>query len=153
MACRLGTELGLQLEEALAGGGSDGNFTSQYTATLDGLGAVGDGAHARHEHLRLGPTPDLWSEPFETSLLDRGEWATGDFVVGRVVGERNRLYECETKTGRMAELVRGDLLVGALGRRAATLEGVGDWRDTTEDLQLDALTSAGLLGRATQPST
>lgn len=56
MACRLGTELGLQLEEALAGGGSDGNFTSQYTATLDGLGAVGDGAHARHEHLRLGPT-------------------------------------------------------------------------------------------------
>jgi glutamate carboxypeptidase len=56
MACRLGSELGLQLEEALAGGGSDGNFTSQFTATLDGLGAVGDGAHARHEHLRLGPT-------------------------------------------------------------------------------------------------
>jgi len=95
---------------------------------------------------------DLWSEPFETLLLDRGEWATGDFVVGRVVGERNRLYECETKTGRMAELVRGDLLVGALGRRAATLEGVGDWRDATEDLQLDALTSAGLLGRATSIS-
>jgi len=56
LACRLGSELGLQLDEALAGGGSDGNFTSQYTATLDGLGAVGDGAHARHEHLRLGPT-------------------------------------------------------------------------------------------------
>jgi glutamate carboxypeptidase len=56
MACRLGEEMGLQLEEALAGGGSDGNFTSQFTATLDGLGAVGDGAHARHEHLRLAPT-------------------------------------------------------------------------------------------------
>jgi len=56
MACRLGEDLGLQLEEALAGGGSDGNFTSRFTATLDGLGAVGDGAHARHEHLRLGPT-------------------------------------------------------------------------------------------------
>jgi len=56
MACRLGSDLGLQLEEALAGGGSDGNFTSQFTATLDGLGAVGDGAHARHEHLSLGPT-------------------------------------------------------------------------------------------------
>jgi len=95
---------------------------------------------------------DLWVEPFDTQLLDRGEWATGDFVVGRVVGERNRLYECETKTGRMADLVRGDLLIGALGRRAATLEGVGDWRDATEDLQLDALTSAGLLGRATSIS-
>jgi glutamate carboxypeptidase len=56
MACRLGADLGLQLEEALAGGGSDGNFTSQFTATLDGLGAVGDGAHARHEHLRMGQT-------------------------------------------------------------------------------------------------
>jgi glutamate carboxypeptidase len=54
LACTLGDELGLQLEEGLAGGGSDGNFTSLYTATLDGLGAVGDGAHARHEHLRLG---------------------------------------------------------------------------------------------------
>ena len=48
--------MGLQLEEVLAGGGSDGNFTSQFTATLDGLGAVGDGAHARHEHLRLART-------------------------------------------------------------------------------------------------
>jgi len=54
LACRLGTELGLQLEEGMAGGGSDGNTTSLYTATLDGLGAVGDGAHAHHEHLLLG---------------------------------------------------------------------------------------------------
>jgi glutamate carboxypeptidase len=56
LACRLGEELGLELEEGLAGGGSDGNFTSLHTATLDGMGAVGDGAHARHEHLRLGRT-------------------------------------------------------------------------------------------------
>jgi glutamate carboxypeptidase len=56
LACRLGAELGLELDEGTAGGGSDGNFTSLYTATLDGLGAVGDGAHARHEHLRLEPT-------------------------------------------------------------------------------------------------
>jgi len=56
LACRLGEALGLELEEGLAGGGSDGNFTSQYTATLDGMGAVGDGAHAAHEHLLLGPS-------------------------------------------------------------------------------------------------
>jgi glutamate carboxypeptidase len=48
-ARELGQELGLDLKDALAGGGSDGNTTSLYTATLDGLGAVGDGAHARHE--------------------------------------------------------------------------------------------------------
>jgi glutamate carboxypeptidase len=48
-ARRLGAKLGLDLEEGLAGGASDGNTTSLFTATLDGLGAVGDGAHARHE--------------------------------------------------------------------------------------------------------
>ena len=46
----LGHRLGLQLEQAAVGGSSDGNTTSRYTATLDGLGAVGDGAHAGHEH-------------------------------------------------------------------------------------------------------
>lgn len=56
LACQLGTDLGLDLEEGMAGGGSDGNTTSLYTATLDGLGAVGDGAHAHHEHLILGKT-------------------------------------------------------------------------------------------------
>jgi len=50
-ARRLGAEMGLNLEEGLAGGGSDGNTTSLFTATLDGLGAVGDGAHARHEFI------------------------------------------------------------------------------------------------------
>ncbi len=52
----LGQELGLELDSVRAGGGSDGNTTSQFTATLDGLGAVGDGAHAVHEHLHLGRT-------------------------------------------------------------------------------------------------
>ena len=46
-----GEHLGLQLEQASAGGGSDGNTTSLYTATLDGLGTVGDGAHAEHEFI------------------------------------------------------------------------------------------------------
>jgi glutamate carboxypeptidase len=36
---------------------SDGNTTSRYTATLDGLGAVGDGAHARHEHVLVEQIP------------------------------------------------------------------------------------------------
>jgi len=52
----LGTELGLDLRPARAGGGSDGNTTSQYTATIDGLGPVGDGAHAEHEHLYIDKT-------------------------------------------------------------------------------------------------
>ncbi|MEJ2203127.1 MAG: M20 family metallopeptidase [Gemmatimonadota bacterium] len=53
-----GADLGLSLDEAMAGGGSDGNTTSLYTATLDGLGAVGDGAHAEHEHVDIDGTVD-----------------------------------------------------------------------------------------------
>jgi glutamate carboxypeptidase len=58
MAQERGAWLGLSLEEGRAGGASDGNFTSQHTATLDGLGAVGDGAHADHEHIRIEETLD-----------------------------------------------------------------------------------------------
>lgn len=57
-ASRLGSELGLELEEGTSGGGSDGNFTSLHTATLDGLGAVGDGAHALHEWVDLERMPE-----------------------------------------------------------------------------------------------
>jgi glutamate carboxypeptidase len=46
----LAAELGFALEEAATGGGSDGNFTAALgVPTLDGMGAVGDGAHAAHE--------------------------------------------------------------------------------------------------------
>jgi glutamate carboxypeptidase len=48
-----GALLGIELEESMAGGGSDGNTTSLYTATLDGLGATGDGAHAPHEFIYI----------------------------------------------------------------------------------------------------
>ena len=48
-----GRRLGLELEGAKSGGASDGNTTSLFTATVDGLGAVGDGAHANHEHVRV----------------------------------------------------------------------------------------------------
>lgn len=57
-AKRVGTELGLTLDEAGVGGASDGNLTSLYTATLDGLGPVGDGAHAEHEHVEISQLPE-----------------------------------------------------------------------------------------------
>ena len=46
------------LEEAAVGGGSDGNFTAGIgIPTLDGLGGVGDGAHAVHEHVVISELP------------------------------------------------------------------------------------------------
>ena len=49
--------LGVPIDEAQVGGASDGNFTSPLAATLDGLGAVGDGAHADHEHVVVDAMP------------------------------------------------------------------------------------------------
>ena len=63
IAQQLGEEIDLKLEQGTAGGGSDGNTTSLYTATLDGMGAVGDGAHASHEFIY----PDLL--PVRCALL------------------------------------------------------------------------------------
>jgi glutamate carboxypeptidase len=51
-------ELGWKLGEAAVGGGSDGNFTAGLgIPTLDGLGGVGDGAHATHEHILVSELP------------------------------------------------------------------------------------------------
>jgi len=50
--------LGLELREAAVGGGSDGNFTAALgVPTLDGLGGVGEGAHARHESVLVAELP------------------------------------------------------------------------------------------------
>ncbi|MGD0618438.1 MAG: M20 family metallopeptidase [Bryobacteraceae bacterium] len=52
-------ELGIKLEESATGGGSDGNFTSALgVPTLDGLGTVGEGAHASHENILIDRIPD-----------------------------------------------------------------------------------------------
>ena len=51
-------EIGWKLEETAVGGGSDGNFTAALgIPTLDGLGGVGDGAHAVHEHVLIEELP------------------------------------------------------------------------------------------------
>lgn len=51
-------QLGWKLEEAAVGGGSDGNFTAALgIPTLDGLGGVGEGAHAEHESVVISELP------------------------------------------------------------------------------------------------
>jgi glutamate carboxypeptidase len=54
LARSVAAEMGVTLEEGSAGGGSDGNFTAALgVPTLDGFGAIGDGAHALHEHVEI----------------------------------------------------------------------------------------------------
>jgi glutamate carboxypeptidase len=57
-AVKIAKELGWKLQEASVGGGSDGNFTTALgISTLDGMGGVGDGAHAEHEHVLISELP------------------------------------------------------------------------------------------------
>ena len=63
-------EIGFKLGEAAVGGGSDGNFTAALgVPTLDGLGAIGDGAHAVHEHILVEALP--WRTALIASLIER----------------------------------------------------------------------------------
>jgi glutamate carboxypeptidase len=61
---------GRDLTEGGTGGGSDGNFTAAIgVPTLDGLGAVGDGAHALHEHVEMEPL--AWRAALVAGLIER----------------------------------------------------------------------------------
>ncbi len=66
IARTLAVELGIEVEESASGGGSDGNFTAALgVPTLDGLGAVGEGAHAEHEGILIRRIAD------RTALLSK----------------------------------------------------------------------------------
>jgi len=95
---------------------------------------------------------DLSPGNFATSSLPRDHWDTGDYVVAKVLDTRGRLTAIELPSGRMAQVMTGDVVIGAFGRRAATLEAVGDWRAIDDSGELNALTSAGLLGKVTSLS-
>ena len=57
-AAEIAKQMGWKLEEAAVGGGSDGNFTAGLgIPTLDGLGGVGEGAHATHESILISELP------------------------------------------------------------------------------------------------
>lgn len=92
---------------------------------------------------------DLHEHPFEVRPIPRKNWALGDYVAGQVNGKPHTECQLELASGRMLELMEGDLLIGAFGNRAATLAGVGDWEGIGSELIMEALTSAGLLGKST----
>jgi hypothetical protein len=98
---------------------------------------------------RISNLPEI---SFSVEPLSRREWETGDYVVGKVTSPPNRLSQIELTSGRMVEVVEGDLLVGAFGVRYATLEAVGGWQGIGHDRMMEALTGAGLLGKATSRS-
>jgi glutamate carboxypeptidase len=68
-ARRCAAEIGFDLVDTSTGGGSDGNFTAPYTATLDGLGVDGEGAHTHYEQMYISsiePRARLLHRLFQT---------------------------------------------------------------------------------------
>ena len=94
---------------------------------------------------RIAP---LAQTEFDVRPLGRDGWASGDYVACDVTG-RGGFYSLELPDGRMTELAPGDVLVGALGRRHATLEATGTFEEAGTDGVLHLLTSAGLIGTET----
>jgi hypothetical protein len=100
-------------------------------------------SHCHYTSLtRISPLRD---EAWTTRELPRDEWATGDYVLCEAEVRGHDLLELDS--GRMARIASGDLFIGALGDREATLEATGTWRELGADGVADVLTSAGLLGK------
>jgi len=73
-------------------------------------------------------------------------WQTGDYVVCEVT-TASGIKHLELTSGRMIDVVRGDRFVAVLGKRAATLESTGDWREVDATGEMHLLTGAGLVGK------
>ena len=95
---------------------------------------------------------NLDTAPFDIQHIDASRWATGDYVACRVEGAVSNRYRIELRTGRMIDVVQGDVIIGALGDRFATLEATGRWKDMREDGVGHLLTGAGLIGKCISKS-
>ena len=95
---------------------------------------------------------DLVDTPFDIEKLHKDQWTTGDYVAVKIIDPGGMDLQIELPTGRMRGIIAGDLLIGALGERFATLEATGTWREVGDDLKMHVLTAAGLLGKLTSKS-
>lgn len=96
---------------------------------------------------------DFAENPPDFAPQPRDTWARGDYVLAEMLPGQIETYPVEGAAGRAIDIRPGDRLVGVLGDRAATLEVVGGWRHIGDDLRMQTLTVAGVLGVATSAST
>lgn len=109
--------------------------------------SVPSAMNSRFVHSSMTRIADLADVPFAVTPLPRDRWATGDYVVAEVNFTASD-HRVELTSGRMMEVAEGDLVIGAFGKRSATLSATGDWEKIGADGQMAALTSGGLLGKA-----
>ncbi len=103
-------------------------------------------------HTSLTRISDLSEKEFNVKKLDRKHWETGDYVVCKIIDAGSNKLLLELPNGRMRGVIGGESIVGALGERFATLEATGTWREVGDDLKMNVLTGAGLMGKLTSKS-
>ena len=106
----------------------------------------------RYSFTSMTRIADLADDGFEVEEVERSEWATGDYVAVEVT-TRASGQRIELTSGRQIEVAEGDLVLGALGHRHATLAATGSWQAVGRDGRMSLLTGAGLLGKCTSRST
>jgi hypothetical protein len=98
---------------------------------------------------------DIHTTPFDVTPFPKKQWNTGDYVVGKFASEWK--FGCkqwvELATGRRRQLNMGELVVGALGVRKATLEAVGDWHIIGEDNVMQDICGSAMFGVETSKSS
>jgi hypothetical protein len=104
----------------------------------------------RYVYGSLTRISNLETRPFSVQPLEKNDWETGDYVVGKFIPSNNPIHEeVETTTGRLLRLLPGDMLVGALGVRKATKENVGDWHLIGKDGKMQDICGSGMFGAET----
>jgi len=95
---------------------------------------------------------DFREKSFEINSVKNNLWKTGDYIAAEVIDDAHGWLKLEAYNGRMIDVMKGDLIIGALGERYATLEATGTWKKVGHDGKMHLLTGAGLLGKLTSKS-
>ena len=80
------------------------------------------------------------------------KWKTGDYVAGKVSAPPGTMH-LELPSGRMAEVAQGDIVIGALGDRHATLGATGKWSKIGKNGKMHLLSAGGIFGKMTSISS
>jgi len=91
-----------------------------------------------------------WPFPFQE--LGRSDWEVGDYVIAEVLAREAATELFELPDGRTCTPMAGDLLVGALADRFATLEATGSYAEVGGDGRMHCLTAGGCFGALTSKS-
>lgn len=95
---------------------------------------------------------DLKESPFDVREIEREFWDMGDYVVCEITDPGGHTLQIELQSGRMRDVIGGEIIIGALGVRFATLEATGSWEAVEANGKMHALTGAGLFGKLTSKS-